>query len=348
MADSTTESIIGGETSVDLSSAATLTSLGVTVTGLGSAKIENSNGEVVAVFPITGGTEESGGDVILHQGSGLELSDAAGYVKLSDFRVDTNTDIVYADVTTKAGTSSDVAVFDIGSGAALTLTSAAASVVDTALGTTAITTSVVIGSAAPDPVANPLPVWFEEWAPERALFGDYGWGGSTQPIVSGVTDVTLTAASTLESLGVSVSALGTAKISQTGDNPPVAQFAITGGTEGPKRGEDVILHQGSGLELSDAAGSIELQNFIIDTAHHVIDADVTVDGTTSAGNLAVFNLGPGGKLTLTTAAEGALDSYLNLNLSGTVTIGEAAAHPFALSHGEAALLTHAVQTGRIG
>ena len=60
--------IIGGETAVTLTSASTLASLGVTVTALGSAKLNTSGPTPVADFPITGGMESSRGDVILHQG----------------------------------------------------------------------------------------------------------------------------------------------------------------------------------------------------------------------------------------------------------------------------------------
>jgi hypothetical protein len=49
----------------------------------------------------------------------------------------------------------NLAVFNIGSHDTLTLTAAAAAAADEALGTSAITTSVVIGKAHPSPVALP-------------------------------------------------------------------------------------------------------------------------------------------------------------------------------------------------
>lgn len=341
MPNTTTEAIIGGETTVTISAAivSVLSGLpGFKATGLGSAKLStDKSGDLLAEFPITGGTKDATGDVILHQDSGLELSDASGYIKITDLRVDTNTDVVYADVITASGTLTDVAVFDIGAGAALTVTAAAAAAIDAALGTKAVTAGLKIGSAAPDPVLNPLPTSFEESPLLRDLFGEFGYQGGTEPIVSGVTDVTLTSASVLHSLGVSVTGLGTASISTKGGEP-VAAFDITGGTETPQG--DVILHEGSGLELSNSGHTVtvELQNFIVDTIHDVVDANVTINGT-SVGNLAVFTLGSNGQLTLTAAAAAALDAAFKVSaFTDTTVIGDAAAHPFALTHTEASLL----------
>jgi hypothetical protein len=144
--------IIGGETAVTLTSASTLASLGVTVTALGSAKLNTSGPTPVADFPITGGIESSRGDVILHQGSGLELSDSTGYIKLQNFLIDTKNGVVDANVTVDGKYLGNLAVFNIGSHDSLTLTSAAAGAVDSALGTTAITSAVVIGTADPHPI----------------------------------------------------------------------------------------------------------------------------------------------------------------------------------------------------
>ena len=73
--DTGTEPIVGGETSVSLASATVLQSLGISVAPLGSATIDASGPDPMAKFGITGGTESAGddADVILHQGSGLEL-----------------------------------------------------------------------------------------------------------------------------------------------------------------------------------------------------------------------------------------------------------------------------------
>jgi hypothetical protein len=127
-----------------------------------------------------------------------------------------------------------------------------------------------------------------------------GQDTGTEPIVAGETSVSLTSAAVLESLGISVAPLGSATIDASGPDP-MAKFGITGGTESGGGDADVIVHQGSGLELSNGRGTIDLTDFRLDTANLVVRGNVTVDGT-AAGNLAVFDLGPGGALTLTDAA----------------------------------------------
>src|SRR3954452_13223803 len=120
--------------------------------------------------------------------------------------------------------------------------------------------------------------------------GELAEGGvNTRPVLGGETSVTLTAASTLASLGVSVSSLGSASI-DTSDGDPVARFAITGGTEGPGDGTNIFLHQDSGLKLSSPTGALELRDFRIDTENMVVSANVTVNGA-AAGNVAVFDIG---------------------------------------------------------
>ena len=324
--------IIGGETSVTLTSAATLTSLGVTVTPLGSAKVNTSGANPVAEFPITGGTESATADVILHQGSGLELSDSKGSIELHDFRIDTRNGVVDADVTVDGKYVGNLAVFDIGAGDSLTLTSAAAAAADSALGTSAITPSVVIGTADPSPIAYS---YINRYFPGLDFLHPGGHGA--KPIIGGETTVALTSASTLSSLGVTVTALGSAKLFTHGATP-VAEFPITGGTE--SYAGEVILHQGSGLELSDSTGSIELQDFLIDTKNGVIDANVTVDGK-FVGNLAVFDIGSHDTLTLTAAAATAADSALGTSaITTSVVIGTAHPDPVDLPRGIASFLPH--------
>jgi hypothetical protein len=337
-----TNTLIGGDTTltVPTGTVEALTGLNVSVSGLGSAEVGlDAAGDLVADFPITGGYEGVY-DVILHQGSGLSFSDSHGFIDISDLRIDTRTDVVYGDVSLQTGSTtineSDVDLFNIGTGDKLTFTNDALSAVNLALGSN-LSPSVQVGTATPHPISNPLPVSIEEAPLVQGVLGLLGHHGGTEPIVGGQTDVTLTSASTLESLGLSVSTLGSARIENSGANP-VAEFAITGGTE--TAAGDVILHEGSGLALSKGADTVALQNFIVDTIHDVVDADVTIDGH-FAGDLAVFNLGAGGKLTLTSAAANALDQTFNLGstLSASTEIGIAAPHPFALTHPEAQLLS---------
>jgi hypothetical protein len=317
--------IVGGETAVSLTSASVLGSLGVSVTPLGSAQINTVDGTPVADFVITGGTNDriNGDEVILHQGSGLELKDAAGAIDVSDFRIDTESHLVFADVTVNGVSAGNLAVFDLAANGALAFTSAAAAAVDSALGTTAITASTVVGVADAKPVIQPFSIPLASVHHHSA--GSTSPAGGTEPIIGGDTQITLSSASALTSIGVSVKALGFASL-DTGGPIPVANIPITGGTEGPGSA-DVILHQGSGLELKDAAGTVDLSNFIIDTKNQVVDADVSLDGK-SVGELAVFNLGANGALTLTSPAAAAVDTTLNTTAITTATlVGTAVASP---------------------
>lgn len=314
--------ILGGDTAITLSSAPTLATLGVSVKGLGTAKISGSGAATVADFRITGGSTGPSGTEILHQGSGLELSDAAGAVRLQGFLIDTRNHIVDANVTVNGKSAGNVAVFNIGAdGHTLTLTQAAAAVVNETLGTTALTTSTVIGSAAPAPLIDPSTLGIDQIRP---LFS--GGPNTQQPILGGDTAIQLTAAGTLAALGVTVSGLGTAKLDTSGPTP-VADFAITGGTEGPN-GYSAILHQGSGLELKDHAGTLDLRDFLIDTRNGVVNANVATNGK-SVGNLAVFSVGAdGASLKLTAAAAAAVNATLGTTaLNTSITIGVANPQP---------------------
>ena len=327
---SKTQAILGGNTAVTLTSAATLESLGVTVAPLGTADLDTSGATPIAEFPITGGTEGpgAGNDVILHQGSGLELSDSTGTLDLSDFRIDTANGVIDANVTADGQSAGNLAVFDIGSdGTTLTLTAAAASAADTVLGTTALSSSVEIGTAAPSPVISPLTLGIVN---QLLSFIPPPSSSAANPIIGGQTAVTLTSAPALQSLGVTVTPLGSASLNASGTTP-IADFRITGGTEGPGAGNDVILHQGSGLELSDSNGSLDIRDLLIDTHNGVVDANVTVNGQ-SAGNLAVFDIGSDGtSLTLTAAAAGVVDQVLGTSaITSSTVIGTAAPSPVAL------------------
>jgi hypothetical protein len=320
--------IVGGETFVTLTSAPVLASLGVSVSPLGTATLDSAGGAPVADFKITGGTEDRRGDVILHQGSGLALSDASGTIDVSDFRVDTENHLVFANVEINGASAGNLAVFSLAANGTLTFTADAASAADSALGTQAITTSVVVGVAHPEPEALPFSVALPAVQHDAPSFPP-PVQGSTDPIVGGDTAVTLTSASTLASLGVSVMPLGFASLNSHGA-APVANFPITGGTEGPGSSA-VILHQGSGLALKDGAGTVDLRDFVIDTQNHVVDANVGINGK-MVGELAVFDLGANGALTPTSAAAAALDATLNTTAITTSTvIGTAVAQPIPAS-----------------
>ena len=320
--------VIGGETSVALTSAATLDSLGVSVGPLGSATLSATGADPMASFTITGGTVDNAADgaVILHQGSGLELSNAAGVVDLRDFRVDTINDAVNANVSVNGTPAGNVAVFSLGDDGALTLTPAAADVVDQALDTTAITPDVQIGVATVAPVLFPYAdpaggsVVHGSHVPEMSEF---------LPLVDGQTVIELTSAATLASLDVLVAPLGSAAVTAEGDQV-LGSFGITGGTVNSEDGTAVILHQGSGLMLSDAAGTLGLTDFLVDTQNSVVDANVAVNGV-SAGNAAVFDIGLDGALTLTMAAADVVSAVLGTEaITSDTVIGYASPSPITL------------------
>ena len=326
--ESGTEPIIGGDTSVTLTSAAALQSFGISVAPLGSATVDASGVDPVATFNITGGTESAGGgaDIILHQGSGLELSDGVSTIDLSDFRIDTANLVVVANVTVDDTAAGNLPVFDLGPGGALTLTDAAANVVSDTFAAPDITSSEIIGLASPMPIID--------------LAGLHGYCAGadsmqfvnppdTQPLVGGETSVTLTAAPALQSLNIDVSPLGSGLIDASSADP-VAQFPITGGTLGPDAGEAVILHQASGLRLSGSGGSVDLSDLLVDTQNHLVDANVSANDFL-VGNVAVFDLGQDGTLSLTSDAARLLDSTFGTSaLSAGQLIGFAAPSPIPL------------------
>jgi len=322
-----TRPILGGATSVSLSSASVLQSLGITVSPLGSAKIETSHGDPVARFAITGGTDGKGrdADVILHQGSGLSLSSHGGTIELRDFRIDTRNDAVFADVTVNGTTAGNLQVFDLASGGALTLTSAAAEVVAATLDAPAITSDVVIGAADPDTIVGLASLIKYCKAHDNIAFLA---SPDTKPVISGETSVALTAAATLQSLQVSIAPLGSGSIDTSGVDP-VAKFAITGGTLAPEDTGSILLHEGSGLELVDSDSRIGLRDLVIDTQNKVVSANVTVDHT-SLGSVQVFDLGSGGALLLREVAADVLrEAFEAPAITAGLQIGVATPSPTA-------------------
>jgi hypothetical protein len=326
--DTGTDPIVGGETSVSLTSAAVLESLGISVAPLGSATIDASGPDPMAKFGITGGTESARGDadVILHQGSGLELFNGTSTIDLTDFRIDTANLVVRANVKVDGTAAGNLPVFDLGPGGALTLTDAAASTVSDTFAAPDITSSVTIGLASPMPAIDFACLHDNCAGADTIRFVSTP---DTQPLIGGETSVTLTAAPALQSLDINVSPLGSG-ILDVSSSDPVAHFTITGGTLGPDPVQAVILHQASGLKLSDSGSSVELRDFLIDTQNHVVDANVSANAS-FVGNVAVFDLGQDGTLSLTSDAAGLLDStFATSALPAGLSIGFATPSPVGL------------------
>jgi hypothetical protein len=137
-----------------------------------------------------------------------------------------------------------------------------------------------------------------------------------QPIVGGRTTLTLTGTDGLASLGITETALGTASMHEHA-HVPVVRFAISGGTEGKGNDGTVILHQGSGLELSKGTDSVEFRNFLFDTRNEEVDANVYANGAQLLDKYgvptieAVFKIGDDGMLSLTQSAADELNKVFD-------------------------------------
>jgi hypothetical protein len=106
-------------------------------------------------------------------------------------------------------------------------------------------------------------------------------------IIGGSTQITLTGAPDLVALGFSISATGTATLSN--DAPPVASFNITGGTF---NGADAIIeHNGSGLGLTKGLKTLQFSNFRIDTASGLVSGDIFLGDLIGQGT-GLFDIGP--------------------------------------------------------
>lgn len=132
-------------------------------------------------------------------------------------------------------------------------------------------------------------------------------------LVGGVTQVTLTSAPTLTSLGLAVAPTGTATVFTNSSGIPVASFNITGNTP-----DNLIFHDGSGLRFSAGGANLAISNFLINTATNTISGTVMANGALVGNDISLFNIGSGLALTLSSQALGAFGSTFGLN-QATVT-----------------------------
>jgi hypothetical protein len=144
------------------------------------------------------------------------------------------------------------------------------------------------------------------------------------PITGGITAVTLSAAPTLATLGLSVAPLGSALVSPGSTGIPIAYFPVTGGAINTATFAGSIQHAGSGLSLSNTSATVSLTNFVIDTTTSVLSGNVAVGGS-ALGVVPLFNIGSSGvatspfSLALTAAAAGALSTVFGIpDLTGAV------------------------------
>jgi PEP-CTERM motif len=157
--------IIGGATSVTLTAAPTLAGLGLSFSTFGSAStIIGAGGIPTATFLITGGSvnDATGKAMIMHNGSGLNFTGGGKALSIGDFLINTTTNVLTGKVQYGTTTLTDVPLFNIGTGLALSLTSQAAGAFTTVFGApnltgtaigTASTSFVTVATAVPEPAA---------------------------------------------------------------------------------------------------------------------------------------------------------------------------------------------------
>ncbi|URD62154.1 PEPxxWA-CTERM sorting domain-containing protein [Sphingomonas sp. KRR8] len=147
--------IIGGSTSVTLTSAPVLTSAGLTVGTTGTATVAlNGDGLPVATFPITGGStnDQTGAALISHDGSGLSFSNGLGaLLNIGNFVIDTSALTVNGYASANGGAASNLTLFNLGSGNTLLLSSGAASAFNSVFGLN-LAAGTQIGVAQVNPI----------------------------------------------------------------------------------------------------------------------------------------------------------------------------------------------------
>jgi hypothetical protein len=156
--------VVGGVTTVNLVSAATLTGAGVTVAPLGTATATAGPGGIPVVrFPITGGDlSASFAGTIAHNGSGLRLTTSTGTVSLTNFLIDTVSLTLSGAVAFGTTTLSNVALFNLSNNGNATspfdlkLTATAAGALTSVLGVPNLT-GALIATAGTAPITAAIP-----------------------------------------------------------------------------------------------------------------------------------------------------------------------------------------------
>ena len=288
---------IGTTLTLNASTAAALTSLGVKVAPAGSATVSGS----AVTFPITSGYVEIHSDKhhqpgyiegsIEHYGSGLTLTAGTTTVTLSDFVVDPGNSSLYASVNgvpfkspllqldgRKVSVSKDGSGDVVLNGTVANLTTGAATALDSAFGTQAIKGGTPLGTVH---------------LVAKGEANTYSGKVSQISRLSGSTSVDLnpTTAAALTSLGVTPGVTGSATVSGS-----TVSFPITGGSAvihankhyAPGFVDGVVLHQGSGLTLTKGSTTVKLSNFTIDPGNSILFGDV--NGTVPAANVPLLQL----------------------------------------------------------
>lgn len=104
------------------------------------------------------------------------------------------------------------------------------------------------------------------------------------PVTGGITAVEVTV--DLVGAGVTPGLIGTA--TAVSDDPLTVSFPITGGDLDPATLAGTIEHDGSGLTLAANGTTVELTDFVIDTAGSVLSGVVAVAGGPVVGRVDIF------------------------------------------------------------
>lgn len=157
--------VVGGVTAVTLTSAATLTSVGLSVGTLGSAQFSpGSAGTPLVYFPVTGGTLNTStfAGTIEHAGSGLSLTSGGTTLNLTDFVIDTTALTLTGQAAVGASALGAVPLFNLSFGSDpvspfnLAVTSAAAGALTALFGLPDLT-GFTLGTANTIPITSAVP-----------------------------------------------------------------------------------------------------------------------------------------------------------------------------------------------
>ena len=278
---------IGTSVKIDAGTAEALKSLGVALAPSGSATFEASTSTIT--FPITSGYAEIHSDLnvkpgyiqgsIAHEGSGFSLSAGSTKVELSDFVVDPGNSVLYGTVggTPKVpllsldGTNVKVSMEGANvvlQGTVAKLTDTAAGALNKAFNVSALKAGIPLGTVRL--VAKGDATTYDALADKTAR---------VSRLDGKATNVTLDAgtAKALQSLGVAVAPIGTAKFDSA---TSTVSFPITGGFAaihsdlGYKPGyiAGTVLHEASGLRFSKGGKSIDVTDFVVDPGNSILTA----------------------------------------------------------------------------
>jgi hypothetical protein len=278
---------VGTSVKIDAGTAEALKSLGVALAPSGSATFEASTSTIT--FPITSGYAEIHSDLnvkpgyiqgsIAHEGSGFSLSAGSTKVQLSDFVVDPGNSVLYGTVggTPKVpllsldGTNVKVSMEGsnvVLQGTVAKLTDTAASALNEAFNVSALKAGIPLGTVRL--VAQGDATTYDAVADKTARISR---------LDGKATNVTLDAgtAKALQSLGVAVAPIGTAKFDSA---TSTVSFPITGGFAAihsdlgyqPGYIAGTVLHEASGLRFSKGNKSIDVTDFVVDPGNSILTA----------------------------------------------------------------------------